>query len=291
MAIDASTLRKKAKLRGLTTKVKHGLILFFDEETQVFGPGTEENAKAFLRRVLPLSRSKPRVAPKPAPIKAAHVRLAVGPKDYAQARKVGDYKMKVKDGKIFLWAGDELVFESSDVGRFRRFLASARMGLVPRGPAIIEKQKRALERMAEHARRMEERTRRAEERRKEERLRAATMPMKSALKKDDRGLASEDHTPSDYRGMILTPVTLPAGVSAEVGLVSMWAEEDKDPYRQAPTISRNLDAAQAAVAGNVATTEVWLSDADRRSISRYQRDPSVVLMAAVLARRGVSATR
>lgn len=268
----AARYHAAAKRRGLRAKISGENVAFYEGERRVWR-GPAANAREFFDG-FDLK-----------PVRSLHP-LGVTLKDYAEAKRYGDYEMKIADGVIRLWAGDAVVLETKDVARVRRFIQAAREGLVPRGPAALERERQARERLAEQLRRSAERERRAAEREKVRREIAARRRSRGHLRPDERGVPSEDFTPENYRGLELTFVMLPRGFDAEACLLSLWALENKNPYRPAPSITETLAAAKAM--SQTETREVWLSDHDRASLERYGADTSVVLAAAMLARRNLA---
>jgi hypothetical protein len=89
------------------------------------------------------------------------------------------------------------------------------------------------------------------------------------LKRDDAGIESHDHTPEDARGLVLTDVMLPKGVTADLGLVSLWVLENTRPSTPARAIISELAAAERVLATEGRRSRVWLSDHDRASLARY----------------------
>lgn len=105
-----------------------------------------------------------------------------------------------------------------------------------------------------------------------------------SLPKDDPGLASEDLTPADARGLVLTDVMLPQGVPSDFALVSLWVLENTRPHAPARAIIAELARAEIVLASEGRRARVFLSDHDRASLQRYKVAPSIVLAAAALAR-------
>jgi hypothetical protein len=264
--IDNSNLRKRAKKRGLTMSVKSGAYTFLDAGTPVFtGPG--DDAVTFLAAM---------AAPVGRPAKA---RVSTGPEDHRKARKFG-YDLHTEGGVIRLLNAGDVVLETRDVTRLRLYFNNAEQRLVPWGPSAVAREIAAMRKVAEREARVEAR-RLAGLARKAERKSKRTY---GVLDHDDPGLASEDHTP-DEAGLVLTALELPAGINGEAALIALWAAENSNTAKAAPSVSAKIGTATAALAKKTAHVEVWLSGHDRASLARYGAPAGVVLAAAMMARR------
>lgn len=104
------------------------------------------------------------------------------------------------------------------------------------------------------------------------------------IKRGDPGIESEDHTPHDARGLLLTEVMLPQNVTSDAALTALWVLENTRPSAPARAIAAEIASAQRVLASEGRRARVWLSDHDRASLRRYKAAPSVVLTAAALAR-------
>lgn len=137
MPIDTSAIRKLARSRGLSTKFRKPNCSLFEGEVLKF-IGDEGATRKFLLAISGRRRGRPQgwTPPKKDKPKVP----GVAPHDYVQAKRVGGYVMKVAGGVVRLWADDQLVFESRDVGRLRLFFNNARQGIVPRAKAHLEKE-------------------------------------------------------------------------------------------------------------------------------------------------------
>lgn len=122
-----------------------------------------------------------------------------------------------------------------------------------------------------------------------ERLRKRRAHRKVRL--DDPGLESFDYTPKNARGLVLTEVMLPQGVTSDAALIAFWVLENVWTHVPARAITAEIAAAQRVLAERGRRARVWLSDHDRASLKRYKAAPSVVLTAAALARAPANRTR
>ena len=102
------------------------------------------------------------------------------------------------------------------------------------------------------------------------------------LTADDPGIASEDLTPDDARGLVETEIELPAWLSADAALIALWRCLWRGP---SPAIRKGLEAARRAVAGPTEVRVIVLSDADRASLAVFPGTPAEVFTAAALAPR------
>jgi len=284
MPIDTSAIRKLAKSRGLSMKFRKPNYSLFEGEALKF-IGDEGATRKFLLAIPGKPRGRPQgyVPPKKDKPKGP----GVAPHDYVQAKRGGGYVMKVADGVVRLWADDQLVFESRDVGRLRLFFNNARRGIVPRSKAHLEKEKARFLRVAAQAQRVEARARAAAEKKAQSRLKGR----KSAgLATNDPGIESPDHSPSEaeYRGLVLTDIELPPGITGDSALIALWAAENLKPFSASPVVKAKLAAARRTLKREAVVVEVFLSDSDRASIRRYRASASTVLVAAVLARRNLA---
>jgi len=283
MPIDTSALRKLARSRGLSMKFRKPNDSLFAGETLRF-TGDEESTRKFLLAIPGKPRGRPQgwTPPKKDKPKVP----GVAPHDYVQAKRVGGYVMKVADGVVRLWADDQLVFESRDVGRLRLFFNNARRGIVPRSKAHLEKEKARFLRVAAQAQRVEARAKAAAEKKAQARL--GRKPV--GLASDDPGIESPDHSPSEgeYRGLVLTEIELPPGITGDAALIALWAAENLKPFSASPVVKAKLAAARRTLKHGAEVIEVFLSDSDRASIRRYRAPASTVLLAAVLARRNLA---
>lgn len=107
------------------------------------------------------------------------------------------------------------------------------------------------------------------------------------LKRNDPGIESHDHTPKDARGLVLTEIMLPGGVTSDFALIALWVLENTRPSAPARAITVEIARARRVLDESGRPVRVWLSDHDRASLGRYRAAPSVVLTAAALARPGV----
>lgn len=289
MPIDTSAIRRLAKSRGLTMKFVKPNYSLFEGEGLKF-KGDEAGARKFLLGIPGKPRGRPQgyVPPRPGGVRGLGVEL----NDYNRARRHGDYSMKVADGVITLRLGDEkgeLVFESSDVVRLRRFLKNAKEGLVPRGPRAIEREARSDARLIAGLIKSAERERRQQERRERLKAERAKRRGQGQLAKDDVGLDSEDFTPANYQGLVETEIELPEWLSADAALIALWRVDWKGDAR--PVIRAQMKAATRSLQGRTAVCMITLSDADRASLNRHRGSPSEVLTAAALAPRAGRARR
>ena len=282
MPIDTSAIRKLAKSRGLTMKFRKPNYSLFAGETLKF-IGDEGAVRKFLLGIPGKPRGRPQgyVPPK----KAENPKPpGLSPSDYTTARRVGGYAMKLQDGFIRLWADDQLVFESRDVGRLRLFFKNARAGIVPRAKAHLEKEKARFARVAKIAHRVEARAKAAAEKKAQSRLKGRK-PV--GLAADDPGIESLDYSPSEgeYRGLVLTDIELPPGVTGDAALIALWAAENLKPFSASPVVKAEIARARRMLKREAQVVEIFLSDSDRASIRRYRAPASAVLTAAALAKR------
>lgn len=285
MSNDPSNTRKRAKKRGLTMKFGAGLYSFYDAGTLVF-QGHEIEAKKFLAGI-----GAPRGRPKgwsPPPKKLGAAALGITLADYNRARHVGDYQMRVRDGVITLRLGDdngELILETADVERFRRFLKNAAERLVPRGPKAVEREAKSDAKLKATLLASAEREARGIARRARLKAERASRKAEGHLRGDDPGLASEDFTPANAQGLLETEVELPAWLSADAALIALWRAEWRCAGRASPVIREGLKAARRALAEPTEVRLLVLSDGDRASLARYRAPANVVFVAAALAPR------